>query len=94
MERGTEIHDTFHSLQDSRVVGNIVELWRKAAYFDGLSRERKVDTCRSVLGVASMAGSGFAYPGVSRGYVPRVEDGTEHQEDDRETSFNHASEAD
>lgn len=94
MEQGTGLHNTFHSLQNGKMVRNIVDEWRKASPDDGFSRERKVNSDRAVLGVASVASSGFAYPRAGGGFVPSVQNGPQHQEDNRETSFNHASEAD
>ena len=88
MEYNTEIHNTFHSLQDSHVAADILGAWRQAAAVDGVSRKRKVDDHRSLLGVGAMAGSGMPYPGVSRRCAPGVQNGPEYKEDNRKSPFN------
>ena len=91
MEQETKLHNAFDPLQDSNVVRDIVAAWQQATFDDGLSGMRKVDTGRTLLGVAAMAGSGFAYPGVGRGQSVILENGAQYQEDNREASFNRSS---
>ena len=93
MEYDTGIHDAFHSLQDGSVATDIVGAWRQATPPDGLSREREADTRGYFHSVGFMSGSGMPLPGISRGIIASAENAEQHQEDDRETSFNTASEA-
>lgn len=94
MEHNTTIHNTFHSLQDGEVDADIMGDWKQAAPVDGISGKREVHARRSLLGVGAMAGSAYPYPGVSSRVLPSVQDGAQHQEDDREASFNKSSKAD
>lgn len=91
MEHNTGIHDTFHSSQDGGMATDILEDWRQAAPPDGVSRKREVDSGGAVRSVAFMSGSGMPYPGVGRRVIPRAQDGAKHSKDDREASFNSAS---
>lgn len=79
--------------QNRHLAADMLGDWRAAAPAHGVSRKRKVNTRRTVLGVAAMSGSGFAYPGIGRRNIAGDEDGPQHQEGDREASFNHASKA-
>lgn len=93
MELLSRIYNTSDSLSNGDVAAKMLGAWRQASAAHGLSGKRKVDDRRGVLGMASMSGSGYAYPGVVRARVARPQNGAEHPQDDRETSFNGASHA-
>ena len=85
MERDAKLHNAWHTLPDRDLAAEVLGAWRDAAALAGLSGKRKIDARRTLLGVASMSGSGFAYPGVVRRVEPRGEDGQDDTEGDRET---------
>ena len=91
MEHNADIKDTFGSSQNRKVVTDVVEKWRQAASLDGVSSLREVDTRGALLDVGVMAGTGFAFPGVSGRTVPRFQDCLEHTQDNRKSPFNKAS---
>lgn len=91
MEHNTDIKDTFGSSQNRKVATGFMEKWRQAASLDGVPSLREVDTRGALLDVGVMAGTGFAFPGISGRAVPRFEDGVEHTQDNRKSPFNKAS---
>lgn len=94
MEPNAGLHDAFDTQEHGRMVTEMLPDWRRASAVDGVSGEWKVDTGGGILGVASIPGSGFAYPSIGRGLDAGNQNGAQYQEDDRETSFNKASETD
>ena len=93
MEQDSKTEDAGYSSEDRELARKLMDAWTKPALNENVSREREVDYGRSVLGMGAMQGSGFAFPGLSSRSVPRPQTGEEHQGDDREASFNKASEA-
>lgn len=91
MESSSKLHDTWDAFSHRDLAAEILAAWKRASAVAGVQGKREVDSGRSVLGVASMAGSGFAYPGVVR-RVPVVQkNDADDQEDHREAPFNRKS---
>ena len=88
MERKTKLQNAWTPFSDRNLAAEILGAWGKAARAAGLSGKRKVDDNRTVLGVAALSGSGFAYPGIVSGIAPRKEDVSGDTLDDRTSSFN------
>lgn len=88
MERNAKLQNAYNPLPPRDLAAEVLGAWRNAIAASGLSGKREIDTRRIVRGMADMAGSGFAGPGIISGsqFVP--ENGPEHPKDHRETSFN------
>ena len=80
MERDAKLQNAWHTLPDRDLAAEVLGAWRDSASAAGLPGKRKIDARRTVLGVAAMSGSGFAYPGI----VSRVQHLGEDDADDTE----------
>lgn len=91
MESNPKLHDTWDTFSHRNLAAEILAAWRLAAAAAGLSRKRKVNSGRTVLGVAAMSGSGFAYPGIVSRVQTIREDGEDDTEDNRASSVHGSS---
>jgi hypothetical protein len=81
MERNPKLQNAWDPLPNRDLAAEVLGAWRDAAALAGLSGKRKVDARRTILGMAAMSGSGFAYPGLVSRVIPGREDGQDDQED-------------
>jgi len=87
MERSSGLSDTFNTSQDGRLASDIIRRGGHASAADGFSWMRQVDARRTLLGVAAIGESGFAYPGFSRRIIAGHENGAQYSEDYRKASW-------
>ena len=88
MERNAKLQDAYNPPSPRDLAAKVLGAWRDAIAASGLQGKREIDSRRPIRGMADMAGSGFAGPGIVSGNQPVTEDGSEHPKDHRETSFN------
>ena len=87
MERDAKLQNAWHTLPDRDLAAEVLGAWRDSASAAGLPGKRKVDTDRAILRIASMSGSGFAYPGIVSGIPSVYQDDADDMKGDRKTSF-------
>lgn len=91
MEQTAKLRNAVHSYEHGRLARKLLRNWSDAAFADGVSCVREINTCGVVLGMASIAATGFPHPGLSCRIEPRIKNGSQHKANNRIASFYDAS---
>lgn len=93
MEQSIESNNARPTSEDRALARKVLDAWKKARLNDGVQGQREVEPRRRVFRMGNLTGGGLPYPGPRCGRIPVSQTGQEHEEDNREQSFNEASKA-